>query len=127
MNRNDKYKFSEFNSDICLFYIKDYLYEKKSSQIDSFTINSKEDIDRIIKEIISDMLNKQVNSNDLFLEICQNSMTTTIILKEIVNEIESLGYNIDHNFCVSNISNTPTISDISIFLFKMIERDDNND
>ena len=104
-----------------------HLYEKNSSQIDSFTINSKEDIERIIKEIIKDMLNKQVNSNDLFLEICQNSMTTTIILKEIVNEIESLGYSIDHNFCVSNISNTPTISDISIYLFKMIERDGNND
>lgn len=104
-----------------------HLYEKNSSQIDSFTINSKEDIERIIKEIMNDMLNKQVNSNDLFLEICQNSMTTTIILKEIVNEIESLGYNIDHNFCVSNISNTPTISDISIYLFKMIERDGNND
>lgn len=58
------------------------------------------------------MLNKQVNSNNFLLEICQNSMTTTIILKEIVNEIESLGYNINHNFCVSNISNTLTIGDI---------------
>ena len=58
------------------------------------------------------MLNKQVNSNDFFLEICQNWMTTTIVLKEIVNEIESLGYNINHNFCVSNVSNTPPIGDI---------------
>lgn len=39
-------------------------------------------------------------------------MTTTIVLKEIVNEIESLGYNINHNFCVSNVSNTPPIGDI---------------
>lgn len=104
-----------------------HLYDKEPTQIKFSAINSEEDIEIIIKEIIYDMLNKHVNSNDFFLEICQNSMTTTILLKEIVNEVENLGYNIDKNFCIANLSNRPTIREISIHLFKMIKRDDGND
>lgn len=45
-----------------------HLYDKEPTQIKFSAINSEEDIEIIIKEIIYDMLNKHVNSNDFFLK-----------------------------------------------------------
>lgn len=103
------------------------LYNENLEQSQSLTINSKEDIQRIIIEIIDDMLNKEITLDDSFVEVCQNSMTTTIILKEIVNEIESLGYAVDKNYCIANISKTPTVKDVSSYLFDLIKSRDYND
>lgn len=88
---------------------------------DNFNIDNANDLEKIVIKTIAELLSIDAKSDDYIIDLCKNSMTLTIVLKEVINQIEDLGFQVDKNFCIANISKSPTIKELSIYLLEMIK------